>query len=209
MEYNQVIEIINIIIKLLDVVAWPLAVGIIIFLFRKELTELFNDLVDMKFRAPGGAEFTLARKQMERVKTKPDDVQENTVRNEEHNDTSNSADVKDLEKQLEETKEWVEFEQIYREILGSQISLLEDMLTFFIKKSGVFYLFFENHFRSVSKSNPALSSWTTSDYLQYLFLNGLITQTQGDPVPIYNLTEKGFNFIHYLNWRGYSKQKLF
>lgn len=103
----------------------------------------------------------------------------------------------------------LEFENIYNTIFGSQLRLLERLVLYKINNAGgVFHLYFESYFNGIKHKMPTvLSGWTVDIFVKFLLDTNLIEITNKD-IPVYEISQKGIDFLKYLDNRGYDRDKL-
>ncbi len=120
------------------------------------------------------------------------------------NETQNNARdiVEALLKQLSSKELQLDFERIYHAIFGSQIALLERIMSL---PSGASRSFLESYFHSVRANFPSIGDWDLDRYLGFLIGNGLLSFSADGYC---TATSKASGFLEYISARRYNKNKV-
>ena len=116
--------------------------------------------------------------------------------------TSDQDKVKVLTRQLSAAQLMIRFEQVYREIFGSQINLLQFLNSRPQGETDENLKVFYDH---AVTEYPNLANYPYTDYLNYLHRSGLITR-RGE---LNLLSQLGRAFLEYLIREGYSLTRVF
>ncbi|MBI3773976.1 MAG: hypothetical protein HY273_00205, partial [Gammaproteobacteria bacterium] len=113
-----------------------------------------------------------------------------------------SDSVKVLMRHLAATQLALDFEQIHGMIFGSQIFLLKKLNE--VAAQGAEKEFVETHYKNVQELFPKVfGSWSTEQYLNFLFARSLITVGYGR----YRITVKGAEFLVWLVKTGHREDR--
>ena len=205
------------ILEYLKVIAWPIVVIIIISVFHNNLSNLIDRI--QKFKGPGGIEIQaeLMKNTQEKIVNNPElkKEDEDVLFTPDHNilfDTSISdnasslyslqsslSSTKDKNKsliiELNESKIHLHFEKISSYMFGSQIKFLELLYT----KQNMSKKELENFYTSLIEKYFVFLSWSSDEFIKYMLFYKLIEIKNIE----ISITQKGINFIKYLNSHNY------
>lgn len=185
--------------------AWPICLGIVVTLFHKQISNLIQRIV--KIDKEGITAISISEMQLE--KPKPEAVQllldvvsksvviasieediKNDLMGKGLETTGNTIDV--LIRHLAGTSLLLSFVQIHSQIFGSQLILLNKLNE--MVGQGRSVAFINDYFDHIKLSFPeAFDEWSVDQYLNYMFVNLLITQNENK----IHITNKG---VEYLTW---------
>ena len=171
----------------------PLIVLIIILTFKTNLAKFIDELKHLKVFGNEAIREADTESQSENP-----DVDKISEKVEKENNTNQDGDS-----ELEKTKKYLEFERIYNLIFGSQIELLDTMK---LNRDGLNMNFLQLFFYNIqNKFKMALDTWTLSGYLRFLEINKLVLfDNRSNNCSI---TDKGIEFLNYIELLGYLKNK--
>jgi len=200
-------EIAKTILEYIKAVIWPVVVLFAIISFKKEVSKLIADIdageaYGVKFHRNKQQEDNNKKDLKIELEKVPDDEKnqlEKVIQEKEENLTKVTQTANQLQKELVSKNIELDFERIYNIIFASQINLLSQMnILGYLGNYNIM-----SHFILIKRATePALNNWELSDYLKFLFVQGLIenkdTHTTG-------ITIKGKAFLQYLAIMNYQK----
>lgn len=205
--------------EILQSISWPhitLILGVVFFvLFRKEIS---NFILRIRRIGKEGVQADTELNPQKAEETKTGDIIDNIeieksvllkeveasiYQDLETRGLDHQSDTtKVLVRNLAVTRIYLEHEQSYNAILGSQIVLLKKLNE--VSGIGRDGGYIEEFFSGVQERYPeAFSTWTCDTYTQYLFGRGLITLDNGK----YHITHKGQDFLIWLARSGKTEDK--
>ncbi len=190
----------ELILKFINVLAWPVTVVVILYFLKSEIKGLINRIIGGKL--PGGVEFNSPLNQEKPNTDIPKDILElvNTK------DVSKKNNVINSETQLvKELETALFFERTYRIIFGSQMKLLEELRIRGI--TGAIYEDIAAYYQQTRAQWPTLNSNPLESYLGFLTQSGLIEEMSGEQQRKYKITSKGVDFLEYIEKLNYPKNK--
>jgi hypothetical protein len=99
----------------------------------------------------------------------------------------------------------LDFEKIYNGIFGTQIAILDSLIK--DTTGGIFYTVIGTVYEQWRQNDDLLKNYPLNDYLQFLVNAGLITFFENNGVRKYRITDKGLDFIGYVEKNKYPKFK--
>ena len=186
-------------------IAWPICLVILVIVFYKQISNLIQRIV--KIDKEGITAVPLSEHQLEKPKSEAvqslldvigksiviaslEDEIKNFLYEEGLETTGNTVNV--LIRHLAGTRLLLSFEQTHSQIFGSQLALLR-LLNEMVGQ-GRSVTFINDYFDHIKLSFPeAFDEWSVDQYLNYMFVNLLITQNENK----IHITNKG---VEYLTW---------
>ena len=185
--------------------AWPICLLILVKVFHKQISNFIHRII--KIDKEGITAISISEMQLE--KPKPEAVQllldvvsksvviasieediKNDLMGKGLETTGNTIDV--LIRHLAGTSLLLSFVQIHSQIFGSQLILLNKLNE--MVGQGRSVAFINDYFDHIKLSFPeAFDEWSVDQYLNYMFVNSLITQNENK----IHITNKG---VEYLTW---------
>jgi hypothetical protein len=185
--------------------AWPICLLILVKVFHKQISNFIHRII--KIDKEGITAISISEMQLE--KPKPEAVQllldvvsksvviasieediKNDLMGKGLETTGNTIDV--LIRHLAGTSLLLSFVQIHSQIFGSQLILLNKLNE--MVGQGRSVTFINDYFDHIKLSFPeAFDEWSVDQYLNYMFVNLLITQNENK----IHITNKG---VEYLTW---------
>ena len=195
--------------------AWPICLGIVVTLFHKQISNLIQRIV--KIDKEGITAISISEMQLE--KPKPEAVQllldvvsksvviasieediKNDLMGKGLETTGNTIDV--LIRHLAGTSLLLSFVQIHSQIFGSQLILLNKLNE--MVGQGRSVAFINDYFDHIKLSFPeAFDEWSVDQYLNYMFVNLLITQNENK----IHITNKGVEYVTWIARNGLQDNK--
>ena len=185
--------------------AWPICLLILVKVFHKQISNFIHRIIKIDkegITAMPLSEYQLEKPKTEAVKSLLDVVSKTDLINSIEEDiradlkkrglqtTGDSIDV--LIRHLAGTSLLLSFEQTHSQIFGSQLALLR-LLNEMVGQ-GRSVTFINDYFDHIKLSFPeAFDEWSVDQYLNYMFVNLLITQNENK----IHITNKG---VEYLTW---------
>lgn len=209
----------DLILKYLEVLAWPTVVLIVCYWFKNEVGGLINRIAGGKL--PGGFEFSSPPSQKPPSENVPKEIKESVALKEEKNKKEKNKKEKkivtsptttDLQQQISASLSQIAglqtaliFERTYQNIFGSQIKLLDEL-----RLRGLVGALYEDiaaYYQQIKIKWAGLNSYPLEDYLNYLKNAGLVTLFYDDAQRKYKITPSGVDFLEYIEKLKYSKDK--
>jgi hypothetical protein len=185
--------------------AWPICLLILVTVFHKHISNLIQRIV--KIDKEGITAISISEMQLEKPKPEAvhlllDVVSKSVVIASIEEDIKNDLMGKGLEttgntidvliRHLAGTSLLLSFVQIHSQIFGSQLILLNKLNE--MVGQGRSVAFINDYFDHIKLSFPeAFDEWSVDQYLNYMFVNLLITQNENK----IHITNKG---VEYLTW---------
>ena len=185
--------------------AWPIFLVIVVTVFHKHISNLIQRIV--KIDKEGITAISISEMQLEKPKPEAvhlllDVVSKSVVIASIEEDIKNDLMGKGLEttgntidvliRHLAGTSLLLSFVQIHSQIFGSQLILLNKLNE--MVGQGRSVTFINDYFDHIKLSFPeAFDEWSVDQYLNYMFVNLLITQNENK----IHITNKG---VEYLTW---------
>lgn len=204
---NVEVESTRIILEYIKVLIWPIVVLFSAALFKGDISDLIRRIVRGNIL---GNEFNLqppTQNNSSEVNLATVPAEEKTalvefINTQQQEIENTRTTIEQLKKQLAERELFLDFERIYQRIFASQIKLLEDLN----QSEFLSLIRIELYFRFIQNTSPAVfNSWNTSQYLNFLFRNELISWRDTQCLEI---APKGKAFLEYLRIMSYRKQGI-
>jgi hypothetical protein len=185
--------------------AWPICLLILVKVFHKQISNFIHRII--KIDKEGITAISISEMQLEKPKPEAvhlllDVVSKSVVIASIEEDIKNDLMGKGLEttgntinvliRHLAGTSLLLSFVQIHSQIFGSQLILLNKLNE--MVGQGRSVAFINDYFDHIKLSFPeAFDEWSVDQYLNYMFVNSLITQNENK----IHITNKG---VEYLTW---------
>jgi hypothetical protein len=195
--------------------AWPICLGIVVTVFHKQISNLIQRIV--KIDKEGITAISISEYQLEDSKISADQLlhdsfnksnalvsYENNIRiflkGNSQDTTENNVDL--LVAHLAVTQLLLSFEQIHRQIFGSQIFLLKKLNE--VALHGRPFSYLNDHFVHVKNLyTDVFNEWSVDQYLQFLFVNSLILRNDNQ----IRITDKGVEYLIWIYRNGIQDNK--
>jgi hypothetical protein len=205
----------QVVLEYFKVLAWPLTVLIIAFLFRNEVQDFLKRISEFKFK-----DFQISAPQQklphseisEEVKGEIKETIEEKKKEIEQKENIPATSTQEQTKQqisalltqIATLQTAFLFERTYTSIYGSQIITLENL-----RKNihGMWHLALATWYENFRQNDPIIRNYPFSDYIGYLLNIGLIRSIETEQGRKYMITDLGTDFLNYIEKSGYSKFK--
>lgn len=205
----------QIILDYMNTLVWPLTVLGISFFFRTEIKNIFNRLNEVSIKdirlsfpfqkIPKSEVAADVQEEIEgTIYEKKNKIKSKELIGATSTDKELRTQISALLTQIATLQSALLFERTYAAIFGTQIVLLQSLRS---NIEGLYYVVIAKVYEDWRKNDDVLKNYALSDYLAFLEIAQLISNTEIGGQRRYNITSRGVDFLNYIEKAGYPKEK--
>lgn len=199
---NTSLDVSQLVLEYLKILVWPISIVAGIFILKEKLASILHGrtmtvstpVADFTFNAQNTPSDTVSEAEEEEIKTTVEAKRKEIA-------PSSSGDVVDIPA----LQTALLFEKIYNNIYGGQLITLVNLRKIV---DGMWNVALESWYADFRENDSILKSIPFSDYIGYLIRTGLVETSETEQGRKYLITDKGTDFLSYIEKSGYSMFKI-